>query len=599
LNEIYSDHLERKHMYYLMNRSRIILIFLVSFISVISFFGCSKSTVEIKAKDFGAVPDDNKDDTPAILTAIKACKNKKNSKLIFEFGSYDIYGSQKDERANFEPAIDIKNVSNLTIEGNGSEFIGHDYSTMFHFTECRNISITNLTVDWDPLPYTQGKVIQVDSNYIDIEVIAPFITQQGLHTEAILGYDPENHRMARRFTDHYQLGFEKTTEVIRPGVMRLFIGHQDRFAGTMPLVGHYVIARHQVYGYQSFEFVKCTNVQLGNVNIYSNPGMGVVGDECHDINIRHLKVMIRPGTGRWMSCTADATNFRACRGTIVMENCLFEGQGDDATNVRSGEYLIVAERLDKNKLRIKTGYRYGGDPAPPEIGDKLEISGEDKPLLPYSTVTVRSVEINKQDKTLIVGFFEKLPERTGKGDIVGNASSCPVLRIRNCTAIRNRARGFIVKTRNVIIEDCTFKDICASAVGLEADINAWWEAIGSRNVVIRNNRFIDCKFEPEYLHGVIESHTMSQTAPAGVHRRITIENNIFLGSDGNIIKLGSADSVDIVNNIIDKPKDEAIFLYNSRNIRISGNKLTNCKVGLKIGLGCDTTSIKVENNIGF
>jgi parallel beta-helix repeat protein len=151
----------------------------------------------------------------------------------------------------------------------------------------------------------------------------------------------------------------------------------------------------------------------------------------------------------------------------------------------------------------------------------------------------------------------------------------------------------------VIIEDCTFKDICASAVGLEADINAWWEAIGSRNVVIRNNRFIDCKFEPEYLHGVIESHTMSQTAPAGVHRRITIENNIFLGSDGNIIKLGSADSVDIVNNIIDKPKDEAIFLYNSRNIRISGNKLTNCKVGLKIGLGCDTASIKVENNIGF
>ena len=56
---------------------------------------------------------------------------------------------------------------------------------------------------------------------------------------------------------------------------------------------------------------------------------------------------------------------------------------------------------------LKKGYRYGGDPAPPEIGDKLELSGEDKPLLPYSTVTVRSVEINQQDKTLIVGFSEK------------------------------------------------------------------------------------------------------------------------------------------------------------------------------------------------
>ena len=586
-------------MNYLMNRSGIILLLLVPFVTVIFFFSCSKPAFEIKVKDFGAVPNDNKDDTRAILSAIEACKNKQNSKLVFEFGSYDIYGSQKDKRGNFEPAIDINNVSNLTIEGNGSEFIGHDYSTMFQFTNCRNVSITNLSVDWDPLPYTQGKVIQADSNSIDIEVLAPFIAKQGLHTEAILGYDPQNHRMDRRFTDHYQLGFEKTTELIRPGVMRLFIGHRDRFAGTMPSVGQYVIARHHVYGYQSFEFIKCTDVHIENVNIYSNPGMGVVGEACRDINIRHLKVMIRPGSGRWMSCTADATHFGGCRGTIIMENCLFEGMGDDATNVRSSHYLLVSERLDNNKLRIRTGYRYGGDPTPPEIGDKLELSGEDKLLLPYATVTVRSVEINKQDKTLVVGFSEKLPERTVKGDVVGNASSIPVLRIRNCTTIRNRSRGFIIKTRNVVIEDCTFQDITECGVALESDVNAWWEAISSRDIIIRNNRFIDSKFDPGYLHGVIEFHTMSQTAPAGVYRRITIENNVFLGSVGNIIKIGSADGVDIINNIMDQPEEEAILLYNSRNIRISGNKLTNCKVGLKIGDGCDTASIRVENNIGF
>jgi parallel beta-helix repeat protein len=575
------------------------LVLLIFSVSVISFFSCSKVIEEIRVTDFGAIPNDNKDDTPSILSAIEACKSKKKVKLVFAPGEYDIFGNKKNEKGRYDPAIVISNFNNLSIEGNGSEFIGHDYSSMFHFTECRNISVTNLTVDWNPLPYTQGKVVHVDTNYIDIEVIFPSAAKAGLCTEAILGYDLEKHRMARRFTDHYQLGFEKTTEVIGPGIMRLFIGRKDRFAGTMPAVGMNIIARHQVYGYQSFEFEKCTDVHLENVSIYSNPGMGVVAEECRDINISHLKVMIKPGSGRWMSCTADATNFSGCRGTIVMENCLFEGQGDDATNVRSGHYLLVSERLDNNKLRIKTGYRYGSDLTPPKIGDKIELSGEDKPLLPYSTLTVRSVETDDQGKTLVVGFSEKLPERTKKGDIAGNSSSCPVLRIRNCTAIRNRARGFIIKTRDVIIEDCTFQDICASAVGLEADINAWWESIGSGDVIIRNNRFIDCRFESEYLQGVIESHTMSQTAPAGVHRRITIENNIFLGSDGNIIKLGSADGVDIVNNIIDKPKDEAIFLYNSRNIRISGNKLTNCKVGLKIGLGCDTASIKVENNIGF
>ena len=308
-------------------------LFLLSFFFVFVFISVAFTqpgnmngkVFKIKVSDFGAVPNDSKDDAPAILSAIKACKDKKNSKLVFELGSYDIYGSQKDERGKFGPAIDVKNISNLTIDGNGSEFIGHDYSTMFHFTNCVNIAITNLTVDWDPLPYTQGKVVQVDTDYIDIEVVAPFVATSGLHTEAILGYDLEKHRMARSYTDHYQLGFEKTTEIIRPGVMRLFTGREDRFAGIMPSIGMYVIARHHVYGYQSFEFTKCSAVHVENVNIYSNPGMGIIGEECRDINIKHLKVMIRPGSGRWMSCTADATHFGGCRGTIVMGNCLFEG----------------------------------------------------------------------------------------------------------------------------------------------------------------------------------------------------------------------------------------------------------------------------------
>jgi polygalacturonase len=583
----------------ILNRSAKIATLCAILFSMASFFGCSKTVSEINVKDFGAIPNDGKDDTPAISKALEACISKTSSKLIFEFGTYDIYGSHKDEHSNFSPSLVIKNVSNLTIEGNGSEFVGHDYSSMFHFINCINLSIANLTVDWDPLPYTQGKVTEVDSDYIDIEVLAPFVAKEGLHTEAIIGYDPEKRRMARRITDHYQLGFEKTTEVVRPGVMRLFIGRKDRFAGTMPAVGTYVIARHQVYGYQSFELEKCKNVHLENINIYSNPGMGVTGDECRDINISHLKVMLRPGTGRWMSCTADATHFAGCRGTITMENCLFEGMGDDATNVRSGHYLLVSERLGNNKLRLKTGYRYGSDLTPPETGDKLELSSEDKPLLPYVTLTVRSVERDTINKSLIIGFSENLPERTIKGDAVGNASSIPVLRIRNCTTIRNRSRGFIIKTRDVIIEDCTFQDITECAVALETDVNGWWESISSRDVIIRNNKFIDGKFEPGYLHGVIEFHTMSQTAPAGVYRRITIADNIFLGSAGNIIKIGSADDVDIINNIMDHPEEEAILLYNSRNIRITGNRLTRCKTGIVIGNGCEIASVTTQNNIGF
>ncbi|MEO8766187.1 MAG: right-handed parallel beta-helix repeat-containing protein [Ginsengibacter sp.] len=556
-------------------------------------------TKEVKLKDFGAVPNDAKDDAPAILSAIKSCKGKIPVTLIFEPGVYDIFGSRKDIHGNFYPSLAIDNINNLTIEGNGAEVKGHDYATLFHFTGCKNITVRNITVDWDPLPYTQGKVVQVDADYVDVEVAAPFVAKAGLHTEAILGYDPEKNRMARRFTDHYQLGFEKTTEVAAPGIMRLFTGHQDRFAGKMPSIGNYVIARHHVYGYQSFEFNQCTGVKIENITIYSNPGMGVTGEECRNINISHLRIMIRPGSGRWMSSTADATHFRACRGTITMENCLFEGMGDDATNVRSSEYLLISELLPGNKLTLKTGNKYGENPLPPRIGDKLEISSGKVPLLAYTILTVSSVAIKDSGKTLVIGFSEKIPGKVRVNDLAGDATSCPVLRIRNCTVIRNRARGFIIKTRNAIIEDCTFQDVCASGIALETDVVAWWEAIGSRDVTIRNNRFIDCRFEPEYLQGVIESHTMSQTAPAGIYQRITIASNIFLGSSANLLKLGSADGVSIINNIMDNSKEEAILLYNSRNVFISGNKFSNCKKGLTIGPGCEVATIRCEKNTGL
>jgi hypothetical protein len=570
-------------------------------ISIIIFlYNCTNrpsEISEIKVADFGAVPNDGQNDTPAILSAIESCREKENVKLVFEMGTYDIHGGQKNERGRFQPSFDVKNINNLTIEGNGAELIGHDYATMFHFSECNNLEIRHLAVDWDPVPFTQGKVIGVGEDHVDFEVFPPFTAQAGQRTDGLLGYDPELRRMARRYTDHYQKGDAQLSEVIRPGVMRVFIGQHDRFAGVLPPVGKHIIVRHQIYGNQAFQFLRCNDVRIERVFIYSNPGMGIIGNSCRDISIRHLNVMIRPGSGRWMSCTADATNFRSCRGKLVMENCLFEGMGDDATNVHSGSYMVVDDLLSSNKLVMGLGTR--GYPFIPEIGDKLQLSNTN--LIPYAIVTVKSVQHEDNENRITVELSDELPDRVAKGDLIDNISSCPSLRLRNCTVIRSRARGFIIKNRDVIIEDCTFKDVSASAIGMNVDIITWWESTGSHDVIIRNNRFVDCRFEPSVVNGVIECLTNpgNPAAPAGVHQRIFIENNIIQGTAGNALEICSADSVVIANNIIDQPQAEAIILTNSRNVFITGNKLTNCEVALKIGEGCDPATIKAENNIGF
>ena len=88
-------------------------------------------------------------------------------------------------------------------------------------------------------------------------------------------------------------------------------------------------------------------------------------------------------------------------------------------------------------------------------------------------------------------------------------------------------------------------------------------------------------------------------APAGVHRRVTIADNVIRDADGSAIHVNSADGAAVTGNTIERPSGEAIFVDHSRNVRIEGNKLIGGAVGLKIGPNCDRATIRAAGNTGF
>jgi len=176
---------------------------LLFFLVIMSMFSCTRGFVEVKVADFGAVPNDGKNDTPAIRAAIKACQDKPGVRLVFIPGTYDMHGeTPTDTRTRLE----FEAYDDLTIEGNGAEIIGHELANLFAFSNCSNITIRNLTIDWDPLPFTEGRIIAIEGNHFDMEVTGPHIARAGLGVDAILGYDPEAQRLSRRYIDHYQKG---------------------------------------------------------------------------------------------------------------------------------------------------------------------------------------------------------------------------------------------------------------------------------------------------------------------------------------------------------------------------------------------------------
>ncbi|MFC1735148.1 right-handed parallel beta-helix repeat-containing protein [Candidatus Hydrogenedentota bacterium] len=555
--------------------------------------------VTIKVSDFGAKVDDGKSDTEQIRAAINECAGKKNVRVVFEKGRYDLWPGaeeEKNERDGYSTFFSFENVDGLVIEGNGAELIGHEVAGFFMFSKCKDVTINNLTIDMDPLPFTSGKVISARDKTFELQVSPPHQALGGVLVEGVLGYDPEAGRPAVRGLDLYQLDFTGRTKVARPGILQVPITYK------LPEVGANVIVRHRIYGSSAFTFVKCENTTLEDVTVYAVAGFGVHGADSKDFKLKRYRTMIRPDSGRWMSAAADATHFNTCRGTITLEDCLFEGMGDDATNLHL-MYLVVIKKESRRALRLAIARDHLWMPTAPRPGDKIEIGGGDVPLIPYATITVESVEEDREAKEIVVTFTDDLPERTGEGHILGNASACPKARIRNCIVRNNRARGMLIQTRDVVLENNRFEYCSGAALHIASDVNYWNEGMGVRDIVIRNNKFIGCNYGAARRGAVIDIFSElkgGKLAPAGVHRSIVIEGNTFENPDGSAIHVNSADGVVIRNNKIDGPADAAIAVDHSRNVEIIGNELTNSpKSGLKIGDDRDLETVKTRNNIGF
>ena len=55
----------------------------------------------------------------------------------------------------------IERTSDITIEGNGALLVVTKYVMAINIHDCARIGLTNMTFDYDPLPFTQGEVVKV------------------------------------------------------------------------------------------------------------------------------------------------------------------------------------------------------------------------------------------------------------------------------------------------------------------------------------------------------------------------------------------------------------------------------------------------------
>jgi len=538
--------------------------------------GRSKMTV-VHATTFGAVAGDGKDDTTAVLAALEQCRKASPATLVFPKGSYDFFAGSNPKDGN--TLFPINSLNHLTIDGNGSEFTIHGITGVFWFGNCSDLTIKSLTIDWDQAPFSMGRVLAVEGNRFDVEVFPEYPIKGGEPVGAFMDYDPVTKLPMRHGLDEYNT--VDKTELLREQVLRVHLKHEARIKpGVM------VLLRHKVYGPGTFVCSRCSDVTVKDVTVHTVPGMGFIGSICNNITLEQFKVMPKPGSGRPMSATADATHFGGCKGTIRMSGCEFEGMGDDGFNIKSGLYLSLKQKIDDHTVLAAHNLKMIDSPDP---GDVMEVSHVDD-LLPYATVTVKKVEILPNDGLQRVEFEQPLPRTLKDGDVFGNATRTPRVRISNCQVRNNRARGMLIQTRDVVVEGCKFINCTGPGIMVLTEVVHFFESIGTRDVTIRKCTFENCNYGaamgPAALCAMAWLKDFAYPAKPGVHKNVRLEGNIINGSANSGIFAAGIDGIAIKGNRLENTCTDAagntgaaIFVMSSRGVLIDGNSIDPAKQG--------------------
>ena len=513
----------------------------------------------------------------------------------------------------FNKTININGKQNIHFYGSidgESKIIMHGLHSFFVFNGCDNITINNLYMDTYRVPFTLGKVVSIDKANLkftlsyDNSTLYPFpgsnILNDGQNYEylyniqAILGYDINKNRF------NYPDIYTSTTKIVSVNNETLIIECVTSESNVINgiNINDSIIIRHQVYSFNGMSFYSNNNINISNIYLLSTPGMGFFYK--NNTNITMNNVHIFKYNNRPMSITADATHFQLNKGYITIQNCLFEGQGDDGMNLHN-YFFQINKTISSNQLLLQTKDPNTKINSMMSIGDLYRFRNRHT-LQPYFSSKLLDISAHN-----IATFEDNIPSEMNIYDVISSITSLPTkVSIINNIWRASRARGTLIKIDNVSVINNTYQDITGPAIFIRPESAYWLESTSSNNIIISKNNINNCNYGPATQNGTItitatvavfnNGIPTTQEAPllsGQVHHNFTITNNIINdNSDSNlnhaIISIRAADNFTITDNIFVLSNDKFVAIQelndgiqkiiNPNTCKLSDGSSTTCIV---------------------
>lgn len=562
---------------------------LLSVLSLSLVLSCTtlsaQKVYEISA--FGLKANSSKNASPVLQKALAKIKAeyKEGEKVILRFpeGRYEFhekgaavreyYISNHDQTNPKKVGIALEDMKNLTLDGQGSEFVFHGRMLPVSLLRSENCLLKNFSIDFENPHIAQVKIVENDPQDGIVFEPAPWVDYRIAKDSIFEAYGEGwtmRHSWGIAFDGDTKHLVYNTSDIGCPTKGASEVAprriHAPGWKDARLVPGTVVAMRGWGRPTPGIFLSHDVNTTIENVKVHYAEGMGLLAQLCENITLEKFGVCLKGDADpRYFTTQADATHFSGCKGKIMSCNGLYEGMMDDAINVH-GTYLKVVKRVDDRTLvgRYMHGQSWGfewgcpGDEVQFIRSNTMELVGKQNKII---SIRPYDKEQTEGAREFLITFQEPVDqvinEQSGFG--IENLTWTPEVLFSGNVIRNNRARGSLFSTpRKTIVENNLFDHTSGAAILLCGDCNGWFETGACRHVIIRKNRFVnaltnlfqftnavisiypeipDLKGQQQYFHG-------------GPEGGIVIEDNEFETFDAPILYAKSVDGLVFRNNTI-------------------------------------------------
>lgn len=562
---------------------------------------------------FGLKPDTKKNASPVLQKALQKIKAeaKEGDSIVIRFsnGQYNFYEkgsavreyyiSNHDQDNPKKVGIALEGMKNLTLDGNGAQFIFHGRMLPVSLLHSTNCSLKNFSIDFATPHIAQIKIVESSPETGITFEPAPWVNYRITKDSVFETYGegwtvrPSWGVVFEGDTRHlvYNTGDlscrTKGAREISPGRIHVPAWKEKRLKPGM-----FFIMRGWGRPTPGIFLSHDVNTLIENVKVHYAEGMGLLAQFSENITLEKFGVCLKgEDDPRYFTAQADATHFSGCKGKIVSCNGLYEGMMDDAINVH-GTYLKVVKRVDDHTLVGRYmhdqawGFEWGrpADDVQFVRSRTMELVGDSNKIVSIRPSDKEQIEGARE---YLITFKEPLDAAISEKDGFGieNLTWTPEVLFAGNVIRNNRARGALFSTPQMtVVENNVFDHTAGTAILLCGDCNGWYETGACRNVIIRNNRFINALTSLyQFTEAVISIYPeipdldgQQKYFHGGKEGGIVIENNEFDTFDSPILYAKSVDGLLFRGNVI--KKNSEYKPYHSNKNRFTLERVTNLKL---------------------